>query len=279
MGRRNVRVLVVVTLGIVLAMTGTPASGAPGAADNYGNYSMMAHQRTGQYVSDGEVVGLWSWSPQLAGEARVAWVDQSNRSLPVSERFVRSGNWVLLDGWWGNGAYYTQRVTRELIGDANCRNMVAMPPDGGRLHYVQWSVPSEAYCLKAWGTITDRSTGLVMQFGHTQVWHPPSTCHNPYYGRRTCIRQWESWWDNHGAPGAPITRKVQRTGWLARGVGMAFTVEQSFPSSWRADLRRVWGSSQSREPAGSGAGTSTRGIGYVSSAVRFRGAGRRRGVR
>jgi len=223
---------------VVAALVGlvVPLTAVAAAPDTYADYSMMSQRRSGLHASGGEVAGSWSWVPLAGGEARVTWIDSGNEAGATSERFVRSGGWVLLDGWWGNGTYYTQRVTTELVGDADCRHMVAIPSAGQRQHYVRWSVPSQPYCIRAWGTVTERSTGTTMRFAHTQIWYPPSPCHNPYYGWRTCIRQWESWWDNHGDPAAPISRKVERTGTLARGLGPAFTVEQHFPVPWRADL-------------------------------------------
>jgi hypothetical protein len=51
-------------------------------------------------------------------------------------------------------------------------------------------------------------------------------------GIRTCIRQWESWSDNNSTPGEPITRKLERSVYLARGVGMAFVIDQTYPHPW-----------------------------------------------
>jgi hypothetical protein len=54
-----------------------------------------------------------------------------------------------------------------------------------------------------------------VRFFHSQVWSPPSTWRNHYLGEQTCIQQWKSWSDNNGSPGGPITRKLERTGYLA----------------------------------------------------------------
>lgn len=204
--------------------------------ENYSDYSMMMYRHTGQFFSGGRPVGRWSWEPQ-GNESYVSWENSSKWPPSRAERFIRSGSWILLDGWWDNGTYYVQRVHRELIGDGACRNLIPVLSDGGRQHYVRWTIPPLAYCLKAWGTVTEQSSGRTTDFFHSQVWSPPSSCGNVYLGTRTCIQQEESWWDNHGSPGAPITRKLERYVSLARGIGMAFSVDQSYPYHWRAELR------------------------------------------
>lgn len=212
---------------------------ATAAAEDYGQYSLMNQRHAGQFYSGGSLAGQWSWTPQ-GNESEVLWSDPSKWPPANAERFIRSGDWVLLDGWRDHGTYYVQRVHRELIGDGSCRNLVPLPSEGGRQHYVQWTIPPEAYCLQAWGTITEQLTGKTVDFTHTQVWSPPSSCRNTYLGTRTCIRQWESWWDNKDAPGTPITRKLERSVSLARGVGMGFVIDQSYPYSWHAELHSDW---------------------------------------
>jgi hypothetical protein len=213
---------------------------ATAESEDYGQYSLMNRRHAGQFYSGGKPAGQWSWTPQ-GNESTVAWGDPSKWPSASAERFIHSRNWVLLDGYSYHGAYYVQRVHRELIGDGSCRNLVPLPSEGGRQHYVQWTIPSQAYCLQAWGTITERLSGKTsIDFAHTQVWSPSSSCHNAYLGAQTCIRQWESWWDNKNAPGTPITRKIERSVSLARGIGMGFVIDQSYPYSWHAELRSGW---------------------------------------
>ena len=210
--------------------------------EDYGQYSLMNRRHAGQFYSGGKPAGQWSWTPQ-GNESTVAWGHPSQWPPISAERFIRAGNWVLLDGYGysNHGAYYIQRVHRELIGDGSCRKLVPLPPEGGRQHYVQWTIPPQAYCLQAWGTITEQFSGKIyMDFAHTQVWSPPSSCHNAYLGAQTCVRQLESWWDNEAAPGAPITRKLERSVSLARGVGMGFVIDQTYPHSWYAELHSEW---------------------------------------
>jgi len=228
-----------VLLMLLLVAPWPVATAAP--SDDYGEYSLMTQRHAGQFYSGGSLAGQWSWTPQ-GEESEVVWGDPSKRPPNSVEHFIHAGNWVLLDGygWRDHGTYYVQRVNRELIGEGSCRNMTPLSSDGDRQHYVQWHIPSWPYCLQAWGTITEQFSGKTVDFFHAQVWSPPSTCRNAYLGARTCIRQWESWWDNNGAPGAPITRKLERSVYLARGVGMGFVIDQTYPQVWHAELYSAW---------------------------------------
>lgn len=234
---------------LLLLVLESIATAAP--SDDYGDYSLMTQRHTGQFYSGGSLAGQWSWVPQVpesqgeesqGAESEVSWGDPSNSRPDSVELFIHAGDWVLLDGYGrrDSGPYYVQRVNRELIGDGSCQNMTPLPSDGGRQHYARWTIPPYSYCLQAWGTITERVSGKpVEDFFHSQVWSPPSACANTYLGARTCIRQSESWWDNNGAPGTPITRKLERSVYLARDVGMGFVIDQTYPYPWRAELRSV----------------------------------------
>lgn len=229
--------LLFVVLSLLLFTLGSVAAAAP--SENYGQYSLMKQRRAGQFYSGGSPAGQWSWTPR-GDESEVLWGDPSKWPPDSAEHFIHAGDWVLLDGWRSFGTYYVQRVNRELIGDGTCQNMVSLPADGGRQHYVQWKIPPRAYCLQAWGTITEKSSGKTMDFFHSQVWSPPSPCQNIYLGSRTCIRQWETWSDNNGTPDSPITRKLERSVYLARGIGMGFVIDQTYPHPWRAELHSAW---------------------------------------
>jgi hypothetical protein len=226
-----------ILLTLLLFAVGPVATAAP--SDDYGEYSLMTQRHAGQFYADGSPAGQWSWTPR-SEESEVWWGDPSKWPPDSVEHFVHVGNWVLLDGWHSLGTYYVQRVNRELIGDEDCRNMTPLPSDGGRQHYVQWKIATRVYCLQAWGTITEQSSGKTVDFFHSQVWSPPSTCRNVYLGARTCIRQEESWWDNNGSPGAPIMHKLDRSVYLARGLGMGFVIDQTYPHSWHAELHSDW---------------------------------------
>ncbi|WP_190821514.1 hypothetical protein [Saccharopolyspora pogona] len=108
----------------------------------------------------------WTWEPQSSGvESRIAWGDPATWPPDVSERFIRSGEWVLLDGWSDNGTYYRQRVDSEVIGNGlDCTNRRPLPSDTDGQHYVPWQVPTSIVCLIAEGTITKESTGTVSRF-------------------------------------------------------------------------------------------------------------------
>jgi hypothetical protein len=226
-------------LTVLLFALGPVATAA--SSENYGEYSLMTQRHAGEFYSGGLPFGQWSWTPQ-GNESLVVWVDLVKRSPENPERFLRTGDWVLLDGYGrrGVGPYNVQRVSRELIGEGTCRNMVPLPSDEGRQHYVQWKIPPHAYCLQAWGTITDQLSGKIVDFYHSQIWSPPGPCRNVYLGAQTCIRQRETWSDNNGAPGSPLTRKLERDVYLARGIGMAFAMDQTFPRPSRVELHSHW---------------------------------------
>lgn len=222
---------------LLLFALGPAAAAAP--SEDYGDYSLMTQRHAGQFYAAGNPAGQWSWTPH-GDESEVLWGDPSKWPPDSAERFIHSGDWVLLDGWRSSGKYYTQRVTRELIGDGSCQNMTPLASDAGRQHYVQWTIPTRPYCLQAWGTITEQFSGKTVDFFHSQVWSPPRACRNAYLGVQTCIRQAESWWDNNGAPGSAIAPKLQRSVDLARGIGMAFVIDQIYPHSWHAELHTDW---------------------------------------
>jgi hypothetical protein len=221
-------------LTLLLFALGPVATAAQ--SENYGQYSLMTQRHAGQLYSGGSFAGQWSWTSQ-GNEFDVLWGDPSKWPSDNAEHFIHSGDWVLLDGWRSLGKYsYIQRVNRELIGDGSCQNMTPLPSDGGREHYVQWTIAPRAYCLQAWGTITEQFSGKTVNFYHSQVWSPPSPCSNAHLGAQTCIRQWETWSDNNGSPGTPITCKLERSSYLARGVGMGFVIDQTYPHPWHAEL-------------------------------------------
>jgi hypothetical protein len=240
---------VMMLAGLVMAslLVGTAAS-AQAAQPTYDEFSRISVRSAGQYWADGQVAGQWAWNPQSAGESRISWGDPAKWPPDYAETFIRRGDWLLLDGWSGNGTYYKLNVTRQLIGDGTCHGLRPLPGAEGRQRYVRWTIPDQPYCLKAWGVITEESSGKTVDFSHTQIWSPPQACSNPHYGAQTCIKQWESWWDNNGSPGTPITRKLDRDVSIARGIGMAFAIRQSYPSSWRADLRYHWNWGRSSQP-------------------------------
>ncbi|TDE47868.1 hypothetical protein E1295_22270 [Nonomuraea mesophila] len=209
------------------------------AGENYGQYSQFAKRSAGNHWSGGQAAGQWTWKPLGPGTSEISWGDPKKWPPSYAEKFVHVGNWLMLDGWRDNGTYYTVRVTKEQIGDAKCKNLRTFATSG-RQHYVKWDIPSTGYCLKAWGTITEKSSGKVVDFGHTQIWSPPAPCSNKYLGTKTCIKQWESWWDNNGKPGKPITRKLDRDQYIARGLGMAFKIQQYYPKNWKSEARNYW---------------------------------------
>ena len=214
-------------------------------AETWNDYSLLQSRSAGQFWSGGAVAGQWAWSPQSASSSDIAWGDAASWPPSYGEKFLLSadGQWVLLDGYSDGTGLPTrnaQRVTSESIGDANCNGMTPIPSDSGRQHYVKWNIPSTGYCLYAEGTISgpnpDGST-FTVHFAHRQRWSPPARCANAYFGRETCIAQREEWWDDNGSP---FALRIDRTQQLARGLGVGFTVRQTFPIIWGADGRYFW---------------------------------------
>jgi hypothetical protein len=209
----------------------------------YADFSLMFQKKAGQYFAGGQVAGQWAWNPLSGNESVISWGNPKDWAHPDSQvRFIHDGDWVLLDGWKDGhtGADYTVRVTQELLCDPNCESCSPIPPNKGRQHYVRWATPTTAYCLKAWGKVTSVSTAISEDFGHTQIYYPPQPCSNSTYGNQTCIKQWESWWDNNNSPGSPIKQKLVKDHFLARGLGPAFTIIDYSHNNWRADLRYDW---------------------------------------
>lgn len=156
------------------------------------------------------------------------------------ERFVRDGDWILLDGYndgAGRPLTQIQRVTSEKIGSANCTGMQPLPSAGDRQHYVKWTIPTTGYCLDAVGTIKPPTGATTVNFRHLQKWTPPHPCANPYFTNQTCITQFEQWWDDNNHPYA---LQLSRTIELARGKGPAFTNHTTVPMKWNANARYYW---------------------------------------
>jgi hypothetical protein len=231
--RRRKAAFAAVLLAVVFA---TPAQAA---SPVYGDFSLMFQRSAGQYAPPGEQAFQWAWSPQSATESQISWGDPVAWPPSYAEHFLRSGDWVLLDGWGGNGTYYTERVT----GESLCRGgaCTPIPPDGGRQHYVRWTVPSSDYRLVAEGTVTEQSSGRSFRFRHEQTWGAPAPCSSARFGARTCVTQTESWSDDKDLPaGSPVRQTLHRTIKVAKGLGMAFAIDQDVPSRWHAEATAYW---------------------------------------
>lgn len=221
---------------------GSAAAGAAEGADlgTYADFSRLTERSAGQFGTGDSVAGQWSWRTEAPGEYSITW-DQENPENREQFRRSADGEWLLLDGWGKRGVtYYEQRVTSERVGDADCRDMTELPADpedGDLQHYVRWEIPAEGYCLDAEGTIQEESGGDEIRFRHRQVWSPPAPCGNTQFPDQVCITQHETWWDDNGHP---YQRTLDREIQLARGLGMAFTIDQSFPEPWSAEMNNAW---------------------------------------
>jgi hypothetical protein len=236
------------TAGVLLAGANPVLAHAvtgPGAAhaatkQTYGQYALMFGKSAGQYYAGGQVAGQWTWSPQSATASDISWGDPATWPPASAEHFIRRGNWVELAGYSdGQGKPVTevQRVTSDKIGNADCEHMRALPADGHREYYVKWSIPATGYCLDAVGTITSTANGTVVHFEHKQQWGPPAPCSNAYLTGQVCITQHEQWSDDNGHP---YGLQLDRTQYIARGLGMAFEIRQTYPTTWAADGRYYW---------------------------------------
>lgn len=230
----------VVAVSLAAAPLSSAEDAEPAQAETYADYSMLFERSAGQFWADGQAGGQWAWDPQSDDESHISWGDPQAWPPSYGEEFVHDGDWLMLEGWHDNGTFYRLDLTTERIGDAQCDDMRDLPVDGGGQHYVQWQIPDEAYCLEATGVIVEESSGIEIDFSHTQIWSPPAPCSNDYYTDQTCIKQWESWSDNNGSPDEPAELKLERDQYIAKGIGMAFEIEQTFPTPWSADLRSHW---------------------------------------
>jgi hypothetical protein len=209
-------------------------------AENYGQYSLMFERSAGQYWAGGTAAGQWAWTPLSATTSDISWGDPKAWPPKSAERFVHSGDWVLLDGYndgAGRPLTQIQRVSSEKIGDANCGKMTTLASAGGKQHYVKWNIPATGYCLDATGTIKPPNGSTTVHFRHVQKWSPPHTCSNPYFSGQTCITQFEQWWDDNQHP---YSLQLQRSLEIARGKGPAFTNHTTVPVTWTADARYYW---------------------------------------
>jgi hypothetical protein len=226
------------TVLILIGLVAVPAAAV--TVDTFGDYSQMFTRSAGQIRDPaGNPSSQWAWEPQSASESYIRWANPATWATDpgaVKEHFAHVGDWVVLDGWEDNGTYYTQRVTAEFVGDASCWRLQPLAGDG-RQHYSKWTVPAAAYCLLAFGTVTEASSGITFTFVHQQVWSPPAACSSRFLGAATCISQREAWSDDNGGP---LALRQERVNQLARGKGMSFTVRQTVPTVWSGDEYAVW---------------------------------------
>ncbi|MCI2416680.1 hypothetical protein MOQ72_04535 [Saccharopolyspora sp. K220] len=230
-----------------LVLVGSPAANA--TTETYADYSMTEVRSGGEFWAEDNKPhdqdgwrNKWTWTP-LEGtpESSVAWGDPNAWPPESSERFIQSGDWLLLDGWSDNGTYYRQRVESEGIGDGlDCTNQRPIPSDGDRQHYVPWQVPASIVCLIAEGTITEESSGTVIRFRHEQLWFPPGPCSNPYHSEQRCLKQYERWSDDNQHYDGVLREKLRRDQFIAKGKGMAFRIVQYAPTPWTANGRYYW---------------------------------------
>lgn len=254
--KTRIVLLVLALLALVPGLTPVTAASAA-TPSTYAAYSMFDKFAYGDYYATGtdQVGGQWAWAPQPNGTSRIMWGMPWPKDKPPTyqEEFEHVGDWVNLNGWYDNGTFYRINTTTEWQAAADCRTGRTFLPTGGPQHYTRWLVPAASYCLYAEYTVTEVSTKKVIHAVHQQVWGAPAACpvnkapntlRSPGVNGvekpivvTDCISQWESWADDRGRVAGDIQVTLERSALLARGVGMAYQINQTFPSSWRADER------------------------------------------
>lgn len=214
----------------------TTASPITATGEDYAEYSMMFGKNAGQAWSGGSAASQWAWLPSSATESAISWGVPSAWPPSTSSRFIRSGDWVELEGWGDK----TLSVTSQSIGNGSCANMNPLAISSGRQKYVAWDVSSTAYCLDARGTIATAGSTATVEFRHKQVWERVA-CGNAYFSGDTCLKQTEWWWDDDGHA---YSLRTVRENYIAKGKGMAYKVQNRVSngvfSSWSADGRYYW---------------------------------------
>jgi hypothetical protein len=219
-----------------VAATPLPAPIASAAVDSesWADFSMMGKNQSGMLWSGMDPASRYQWVRISANESHIYWGEPTKKWPPAyHERFIRVGEWVMLDGWWGDGTYYTVRVDREEQCDAACEHCTLIASDGPQ-RYARWTVPSTPYCLKAKGTITyqEPSPGVI-HFDHQQVYTPGALCSTSQGLLARCITQHETWWDDKSGV---FEKRLERVNSIAKGIG-GFRVDQVFPGPWHAEYR------------------------------------------
>lgn len=228
--------MVIAVQGVALDLREFPdrtEAAAAHATETWADYSMMWKRRTGQIWASGKIASQFQWVPRSATEADVYHGDPDKWPPEYRERFVRDGEWVMLQGWWGNGTYYAVNVSKEELCDQDCGSCTTVATSGPQ-HYAKWAIPGQPYCLRAEGVVTEQSSGKTLRFGHTQWYGAPAPCANSYFSGQRCISQREVWWDDNSTP---YQKKLDRKQQLAKGLGPGFTIDQVFPAPWKAELR------------------------------------------
>jgi hypothetical protein len=223
------------------------ATARAATVSTYGDFTRMFDRSAGKFANETQE---WAWSPQSTVESQVYWGTPWTTAPPAyRERFVRDGDWVIQPGWFDNGTYYELRTITEWTANADCRTGKTFFAPGGSPHYAKWTTPATAYCLYVEATITEQLSGKSYHYIHQQLWSPPAACPklpkpivnlaNQPVPVSDCITQGESFADDRGSPGV-FTTRIERTVWLARGVGMAYRTVQTAPSAWSADASSAW---------------------------------------
>ncbi|PXY20305.1 hypothetical protein [Prauserella endophytica] len=218
----------------------------PSTVDTYADYTLMFERAAGQHWNATQAEGQWAWEPQSATESRIRWGHPhtwASEPHQYKEHFRRDGDWVMLDGWEGNGTFYELDAAVQWTADGDLvTNRVALPP--GAQHYAKWTVPPPlggCYGMFALGTIVEQSSGKRVAFAHEQRWTNVGVIASPHLPAAPALRQTEKWWDDNGHA---FSLRVHRDVFLAKGYGMAYRIQNYDPASGaattRLDLKHAW---------------------------------------
>jgi hypothetical protein len=246
MARRHWSRTLITLIATVALSASVPASAKTATVETYGDYSQLFARSAGQYAA-GTSTYQWAWSPQSSTESHIYWGIPSAWPPAYRERFILDGDWVTLAGWWDNGTYYTVTTSTEWQANVDCRTGRTFLPTGGAQHYARWLIPSTGYCMYTEGTVTEQLSGKTIRFIHQQLWSLPAACpvntppvrdvNNIPIRLSTCVTQWESWSDDNGAP---LGLRLERSTVLAKGIGMAYQIRQTYPTVWSANATYAW---------------------------------------
>ncbi len=218
---------------LALVLAALPAASTPSPV-TITDYNLMGQRSAGQIWAGAMPVSQWAWSPQPDGTSRIAWGESATWPPASYEVFRRDGDWLVLDGWQDNGTFY------DLIADTQYAVVGGSEvdlPAGTWQDYALWTIPDASYQLFAAGRVIEQATGREVRFAHWQEWSRSDACPNAYNQPRPCVAQHERWWDDNGSP---YELRLDRTTTYAQGAGPGWTIRQTIPKPWTADLRYWW---------------------------------------
>jgi hypothetical protein len=248
------------TIWLLLGFAAILFAPAVALAETYGDYSMMFQKRGFRWGATYGEDNQAAFAPILANFSTGIHYYRNGSANPANyhEYFQKSANglWIDLDGYQEDpGPYLVQRVSsmeKATWTGSACTSWASVAVDNPpREHYALWQIPVTGYCLRSYGEIYNPSSGpgTGTLFFHMMVYFTGTeSCSNSWYSGQTCIRVWDSWWDEchssgdcpGGTPGVTLVRRAEKTVWLARGIGPVFKYQEEYPGNWSAGIYSYW---------------------------------------